>query len=137
MMKWRVNKNKSTLKGQIGSFLLVLVLFVMGLTSCTFDTNEFKPIVVPDTVSFMNDVAIPIFETRCAYSGCHYDNGIPPNLVQEKAYKSLQIGYINTSEPERSLLYEKIETAGSMAIYATDQDRKIILTWIEQGATNN
>ncbi len=112
-------------------------LFFSGLTSCTFDTNEFKPIVVPDTVSFMNDIVEPIFAPKCAYSGCHSDNGIPPILITEKAYNSLQKGSINLNEPENSLLYKKINTGGSMAIYASDQDRQIIITWIEQGAPNN
>ena len=117
--------------------VLIAGLSFSGLTSCTFDTNEYKPIVVPDTVSFMNDIVEPIFEPKCAYSGCHSDNGIPPVLVTEKAFNSLQSGYINLNEPENSLLYRKINTGGSMAIYASDQDRQIILTWIEQGAPNN
>ena len=117
--------------------ILVTIVVFMGLTSCTYDTYDYEPIVVPDTVSFMDDIVTPIFEPNCAYSGCHSQNGIPPSLVAEDAYNQLQQGYINTDNPPQSLLYEKIEIGGSMAVYASDQDRQIILTWIEQGAPNN
>ncbi len=136
-MKSQLTKYQNRSEHQLGSIFLVVILFLLGLASCTFDTNEYKPIEVPDTVSFSNDIAMPIFDVKCAISGCHFDNGIPPNLTPDKAYNSLQFGYIDVNDPEQSLLYHKINTGGSMAVYASDQDRKIILTWIEQGAPNN
>lgn len=136
-MKILINKSRERSKWQIADNILVIACFLLGMAACTFDTNEYKPIEVPDTVSFAGDIAMPIFDVKCAYSGCHADNGIPPNLTPAKAYNSLQSGYINTGDPEQSLLYQKINTGGSMAVYATDQDRKLILTWIEQGAPNN
>ena len=136
-MKKLINKSSNN-SARISIYIFLGIgLMLSGLTSCTFDTIDYKPIVVPDTVSFQNDIVLPIFEPSCAYTGCHSDNGIPPILIEEKAYNSLQSGFINLAEPERSVLYEKIDIGGSMAIYATDQDRKIILTWIEQGAPNN
>ncbi len=135
MKRWIINKINQ-IRG-IQFLLLTTMLFFCGLTSCTFDTNEYKPIVVPETVSFEGDIVQPIFTPNCAYSGCHSQNGIPPVLTPEEAYNELLFGYVNTEIPSQSLLYKKIATGGSMAVYASDQDRQIILKWIEQGASNN
>jgi hypothetical protein len=107
--------------------------------SCTYDTLEMKPVETPDTVSFSNDV-IPVFETNCAYAGCHNAGGIPPDLTEANAYFELTtFGYIeqDTALAEQSLLYQKIDIGGSMEKYASDNDRALILKWIKQGAQNN
>lgn len=121
--------------------LKLFYLFIgMGMTffieSCTYDEIIPKEVVVPDSVSFVTDI-IPIFNSNCNNSGCHNTNGIPPDLSADKAWISITFfGYLNTAEPENSLLYTKINT-GSMKINATDQHRALILKWIEQGAQDN
>jgi len=115
----------------------IAVIFLLGLmSSCTYDIIEPKPVEVPDVVSFSANV-IPIFDASCNASGCHANGGIPPNLTASGAYTSLTFfGYVDTEFPEQSILYQKVNT-GSMAKYATNQDREIILKWIEQGALDN
>ena len=119
-------------------FLIVAVLlFGAGVIfSCTYDEITPQVVEVPDNVSFSMDV-LPIFINTCAQSGCHASNGIPPNLSPDNAYISLTFfGYVDLGTPENSKIYQKI-TTGSMKNFATDQDRAIILRWIEQGALDN
>lgn len=116
---------------------LVVVLVLPSATSCTYHINEEEPVVVPDSVFFSTDI-IPIFDARCNNPGCHSANAIPPDLTAANAYNSLTLfGYVDTDNPEESVLYEAIAPGGSMEALATNQDRALILKWIEQGAQNN
>lgn len=115
----------------------LLMLMLSGfMMACTYDTITPKEVEVPENVSFNVDV-IPIFNDNCNNSGCHSTGGIPPDLTPDNAYISLTFfGYVDVDFPEESELYKKI-TIGSMEEYANDQDRAIILKWIEQGALDN
>jgi len=115
--------------------IIIITIFIGAISACTYD--EVVPKVdVPDSVSFALDV-LPIFENNCAKAGCHVSGGIPPNLSADQAFVSLTFfGYVDTTTPENSKLYQKI-TFGTMKANATDQDRAIILKWIEQGALDN
>lgn len=116
---------------------VILILILIGtMTACTYETISPKEPEVPSDVSF-NDNVIPIFNGICNNSGCHSNGGISPNLNSSNAYISLTFfGYVDLDVPAESELYKKI-TTGSMKDYASDQDRAIILKWIEQGALDN
>jgi len=133
------NKRKNKNSAGCRIFLAGMVLTVFsGLGACTYDTIKYTPVETPTVVSFSNDI-IPVFESGCALSGCHASGNIPPDLSAVNAYNSLMLGgYVetDTTMAEQSIIYQKI-TTGSMAKYATDQDRALILKWIEQGAQNN
>lgn len=106
------------------------------MVACTYEEIKPKKVDVPDSVKFSLNI-IPIFNSSCNNSGCHNTGGIPPDLAEPNAYNSLTFfGYVDVDAPESSILYEKI-TTGSMKANATDQDRALILKWIEQGALNN
>lgn len=116
---------------------LILFLALYSATSCTYHINENEPVEVPDSVFFSSDI-IPIFNARCNNPGCHSANAIPPDLTAANAYNSLTLfGYVDTENPESSVLYRAIAPGGSMEALATNQDRALILKWIEQGAQNN
>ena len=119
------------------NYCALIVLILLGATSsCTYETISPKEPEVPTEISF-NDNVIPIFNGICNNSGCHSTGGIPPNLTPTNAFVSLTFfGYVDLDVPEESEIYKKI-TDGSMKDYATDQDRAIILKWIEQGALDN
>ena len=120
------------------NFILLFMLSAMVLASCVWD--EIPPPNIPDiptdsSLSFSTNI-IPIFESSCATSNCH-DGSWKPNLTANVAYQELTTkGYINTSSPADSKLYQKID-GGSMQQYATDQERYLILRWIEEGAEDN
>jgi len=133
-----MNKNFTFLK-KLGEYIILLfMLSAMGLASCVWD--EIPPPEIPDipvdsSVSFSSQI-IPIFESSCATSNCH-DGSWRPNLTASVAYDDLiSGGYINTNTPASSELYIKID-GGSMQQYATDEDRYLILRWIDEGAEDN
>jgi hypothetical protein len=126
--------NKKKVRG-IGYVLIISVAtFIFGMEACTWDTIGD---VTPEHVSFTSDI-IPFFEASCAITGCHVAAGIKPNLSAVTAYSTLTSGdYISSpATAEQSKIYEKIST-GSMAKYATSQERALVLKWIQQGANNN
>jgi hypothetical protein len=119
-----------------GRLLCALALVGWSLSSCTYHTNDYDPLDVPDDVSFEQDI-IPIFEESCNTAGCH-SGTIPPDLRPEYAYNSLWLGeYIIPGEPaENTPLYQSID-GGTMTSYATDLERAYIEKWINEGAENN
>jgi hypothetical protein len=119
------------------STILVITFFLGTLIySCTYDEIIPPEVEVPENVSFSIDVQ-PIFTKSCALPGCHSAGGQQPNLSEGNAFNSLTFfGYVNLADPESSKIYQQIKI-GKMKTYATDQDRAIILKWIEQGAIDN
>lgn len=119
----------------IFTIVILGILAIVG-TSCTYEELIKPKVDIPDSVSFNVNI-LPIFNSSCNTSGCHNKGGISPNLSAADAYTTLIFfGYVDTDNPEVSEIYQKI-TNGSMKQYATDQDRALILSWIEQGALDN
>src|SRR6266702_6335739 len=124
-------KQKGTL-----SWIFLSALLCVILASCTDYVIKPAKVVVPDSVKFNANI-IPIFNASCNHAGCHTTGGHAPDLSPANAYTSLiYFGYVDTDTPENSIIYQKI-TTGSMKANATDQDRELILKWIQQGALNN
>ena len=119
--------------------LAIAILGMMALvsTSCTYEDLIKPKVEVPDSVSYNINI-LPIFNSSCNVPGCHNKGGIPPNLSESDAYTTLIFfGYVDPEVPaEENELYDKIAN-GSMKQYATDQERALILSWIEQGALDN
>jgi len=124
---------------KILTYLVVALLIATGLNACYYDeVATFEG--VPTNVSLKNDVQ-PIFDRDCNMSGCH-DAGPAhsPSLVKEKAYQDLTSGgYVNTTDPENSVLYLSVNGGGMPAGRAplSENDKKLILGWITDGAKNN
>ena len=90
-----------------------------------------KP-VIPPGISFSLDVQ-PIFDAKCM--DCH-SGLINPNLTYEESHINLiNGGFINTDDPESSIIYEKLRESHSSR--ATEEEKLIILLWITEGAENN
>jgi len=131
-------------------FLLPLAL--LGLVNCTtYKKQDLYPsqsgscaLDTVKTVSFSKNI-IPIFKTNCSYSGCHDDlvKAGSLDLDSADAYTSLMkrgTGYVNTSNPQASLLYSQLLSA-SQPMPPTgrlsDCDLQLIQVWMQQGAENN
>ena len=127
---------KTKLKQMLGKLLLAFIVSGLGLASCTYHTNDYDPLDVPDDVSFDADI-VPIFEASCNNAGCH-NGSIAPNLTRDVAYESLiRGGYVMPGTlAEDNSLYQAID-GGSMEAYATDLERAYIKKWIDEGALNN
>ena len=135
------------------NFLIAIVLL---LSACEYqklpepyynpytgiDTTGMSDTATKPLISFIKGI-IPRFQERCAVSDCHdgvtsATMPISPFLDSINAYNELWSGgYIDTANPENSLLYESILPGGEMYEYATDADRATILEWIKEGALNN
>ena len=121
------------------TYLVVVLLLATCLNACYYDeVATFEGL--PTNVSLKNDVQ-PIFDRDCSMSGCH--DAIPshdPSLVQEKAYQELTSGgYVNTADPPNSVLYLSVNGGGMPAGRPplSENDKKLILAWITEGAKNN
>jgi hypothetical protein len=119
--------------------VFVLAVFAISLDACYYD--EVASIEgVPTNVSLKNDVQ-PIFNRDCNMSGCH--DGVPahkPSLTPANAYEALTGGgYVNTTDPANSVLYLSVNGGGMPAGRAplSENDKKLILGWITDGAKNN
>jgi hypothetical protein len=113
----------------VATILLSATCFI-SCEKYTYDPPKLDPNVL---ISFQNDIA-PIFTGNC--TGCH-GGAIDPDLREGKAFNSLTNGgYLNTTTPESSRLYQQVVSAGHSARTSDIQKQKI-LAWIKQGALNN
>ncbi len=114
---------------------LGMILLLALNTSCYYNKTPLPPEPTGD-ISYAVDIQ-PIFNDNCV--ACHQaGTGVPLDLEESVSYNNLINGsFLNVDEPELSVLYVKINTGGSMSPYATDNNRSVILKWIEQGALNN
>lgn len=124
---------------KILTYLVVVLLFATLLNACYYDeVATFEG--VPTNVSLKNDVQ-PIFDRDCNMSGCH--DGVPshaPSLIPANSYQALTSGgYVNTTDPESSVLYLSVNGGGMPAGRPplSENDKKLILGWITDGARNN
>jgi hypothetical protein len=112
----------------------------LGLTGCYKDTILPDSLVDPDGtpqfVSFKTDLA-PIFNTKCALTGCHVDGAHKPYMKAEVSYVNIvNNGFVNTVLPKQSILYNMIN--GEMKEYIpAAADRQKVYDWIRNGAPNN
>jgi hypothetical protein len=115
-------------------------LLAFVITSCYYDEPPKPGSINPDNVSFSTHV-LPILNINCNNAGCHNQGGIPPDLSAERAHGNLLYGYVNTTIPKKSILYERIMgTSGSIMPTQgrmSERNIEIILAWIEKGALND
>ncbi|MCY1723389.1 hypothetical protein OU798_23765 [Prolixibacteraceae bacterium Z1-6] len=124
--------------------ILFSVVFVTFLfTGCLYNFMIPEPEIPTDPddpdapeISFTQDI-VPIFTSAKCVS-CH-NGGQAPNLTGTNVYSNIVPGYVNTSDPESSSIYDYPSPATgkhSWAKYSTTQASQILL-WINQGAQNN
>jgi len=122
------------MKSKIFNFKLCLgavciLFFAAGFISC--EKNVIDPIVIDPGVqiSFQNDVK-PILDSKC--KSCHNGYKFSPT------YQSIvDAGYINTANPESSILYDFGFMDASHIARSNDVEKQKVLLWIQQGALNN
>ena len=111
--------------------LLLAGVLVALATGC--EKYIIPPPVIEEGVSYSEQVQ-PIFDDKCV--NCH-SGGMDPDLRPEESYEFLTTnGYVDTLNPESSLIYSKL-LSGPHASRATEEEKLIILQWITEGAQNN
>jgi hypothetical protein len=117
--------------------LFSIVAFAVG---CRKDIERPRVLNLDATISFSKNIQ-PIFNNNCAKSGCHVEWGQAPNLSPGVAYDQLlELGYVDPSNPEGSLLYQRVSaTVKPMPPTGNLSSLQInsIYAWIKQDARNN
>jgi hypothetical protein len=132
---------------RIRVLVMPVIVMIMGVTiySCTYEKAELKvDCVLPDSSSFSKNIQ-PIFNTYCNGAGCHNSasHSGSLNLEPSVAYSQLfahGTGYIDTLNPEFSLLYSKLTSASGVMPPSGRLDvckTNLVLKWIKQKARNN
>jgi hypothetical protein len=118
-----------------GSFLVLVMLATLILSSCEYKDIERDETVVVEEMSFSNDIE-PIFKKQSC-TNCH--NGTTtPDLTSGNAYQSLiSDDFINLNTPTESKIYVVPKVGSGHPATCTSQQSNQILAWIEQGAKNN
>ena len=127
--------------------LPIFISIIIGSTffACTYQKQELKiNCVLPTTVSYNQDIQ-SIFNAQCATSGCHTSvakaGGL--NLQATVAYSQLTksgSGYVDTINPQFSILYSKLISASDYMPPTGKLDEckiQLVLKWIQQKAKNN
>ncbi len=119
-------------------FAGLLLAIGTGLTGCYKDVISpgSDPDGPPQFVSFSEDL-VPIFDTKCALSGCHVDGAHKPYLNASVAYQEIvNGGFVNLVIPKESILYKMVY--GAMSEYIPSKsDKQKVYDWIRNGAPNN
>ena len=127
---------------KLSIYLGLTFILAMGISL----TGCYKDVIIPDTavdpdgppqaVSFKNDLA-PIFNSKCALSGCHVSGAHKPYLPTATSYQEIvNGGFVNIIVPKESILYKKIN--GEMKEYIPSAtERQKVYDWIRNGAPNN
>ena len=127
---------------KVSIYLVLTFILAMGISL----TGCYKDVIIPDAavdpdgppqaVSFKNDLA-PIFNSKCALSGCHVSGAHKPYLPTATSYQEIvNGGFVNIIVPKESILYKKIN--GEMKEYIPSAtERQKVYDWIRNGAPNN
>ncbi len=115
---------------------LLMGLALIGLASCEYEPIVEPEVEVPTEVSFSVDVE-PIFSAQSC-TNCH-NGSRKPDLRAGNAYNSILSdgNYVNTCDPESSLIYTKPAPAGDHPKKYTTAQAAIVLKWITDGANND
>jgi len=119
-----------------GLVFMVALAFSGCYTDVIMPAAPVDPNGPPQAVSY-NDELSPMFESKCALSGCHVSGSHKPYLTPDVSYYQLvNGGYVNTSIPDESKLM--IMLRGEMSQYMpSSKDQQKVYDWIRNGAPNN
>jgi len=121
-----------------GSLIILLLISISTFTSCEYEFIEPEAVVIPEVISFSDDV-VPIFNKNCNISGCHAAGFAILDLSPASAYNQLFAkGLIDVDVPDQSKIYLKLtDTRGTHKDRSTPSEQALILEWIVKGAQNN
>lgn len=113
-------------------YFLVSGILAGFLVFSACEKVEYPPLEKPSGVSYADTIQ-PIFDAKCI--ACH-GGSRDPDLRPGNSYNALINGaYINTGNPAESKLLTTLY--GNHNDRATDPERQLILSWIEEGAQDN
>jgi hypothetical protein len=117
---------------------LLLLAVILSIQSCDLHEITYpEPEEKEEYVSYSESIQ-PLFNSDCI--GCH-SGSQSPNLSEGSSYASLTANtneYINTDNPESSLLYTKPQSSDHKMYWTPNPGKlNLILDWIKAGAPND
>lgn len=110
------------------------VIILLWLTSCEKETSKPEPNPVqepPCRPTYTSDIKA-IVNTKCAISGCHDGNS---GIVGFKEYATLKERADNGRI--KSYVFELKIMPPSTAVQLTDDEKKLVECWLDNGAPEN
>lgn len=126
------------------TFLLVITLLLLSISSCDDQINIPSDEDIPDSnISYSQHIQ-PIFNVRCATAGCHDDQTKAAGLSLT-TYQNTTASYVFVypGNPDASLLVLSVEGRSTYPMPPpgrpplTQKQIKAIRTWVKEGAKNN
>lgn len=117
-----------------------IFMIALSATGCYRDVLLPDSVVDPDGppqfVSYKEELS-PMFNDKCATSGCHVTGAHKPYLTPDISYNQIVGGgFVNIEIPKESILYKAIY--GEMSEYIPSaEDKQKVYDWIRNGAPNN
>jgi len=120
---------------------LLFLLFIIAGCDDTLTSDIEIPL---EDVSYSKSIQ-PIFNLKCATSGCHSSSHMAGGYSMQSWSETNTIPYILEGDSENSKLYLIISgkipptmpPINSSKLPLTDRERDGIKTWIDEGAKNN
>lgn len=122
------------------NIFFIIALVAILFTGCKYD--YILPDYVPpidnggNPISFSTQVA-PIFSTGNKCTQCHKPGGTSPDLTAANAYTQLMSQFVNTANPEQSIILTMPGSSAHSWKKFTATEAQTILQWIKEGAKNN
>lgn len=115
--------------------LICILLVLVFLSSCKWETIEPVEVELPDQpISFANDIQ-PIFNSKC--TGCHPSMAGLDLTAANSFNELINSGLVNTATPAESTIYTKPAPHGNHSAKYSVTEAALVLRWIQEGAQNN
>jgi len=111
---------------------IVVVIAAAAFSACEKIAIQPIPFDASTPWHFQADIQ-PIFNANCI--SCH-NGSRSPDLRDGKSYSALSKGYVNKPAAS-SRLYVKVSSSTTHIPRTSDNQKLMILNWIDQGALNN
>ncbi len=126
---------------------ILLLLITIAFIGCedTITGNEIDKVVIPEKDVSYSQYIQPVFNVKCATSGCHDDGTRAGDYSVTNWANAATPGIVDAYNEQTSRLVWRIDALGvepmppinSIIGPLTPNQRKGIRTWIREGALNN
>jgi len=127
-------------------FAIIILIFSFVACDDTITVESVDNTVIPSSNVSFGKYIYPLFQAKCAYSGCHSGAGAAGNLdLTSWVNATASVDIIRPGEPDLSRLVWAIDdTPGiplmpplNSGLALTENQREGIKTWIKEGAKDN
>lgn len=134
--------NKSFLYNMLLAFLFLLSIFFISCDDAITNTH-IDDIVIPSSNVSYAEYIQPVFNVKCATSGCHDNESFAGSYSLTTWSGAVIPGIVEPFNVDNSRMVWRIDQLGFPVMpppskgYLTKNQREGIKTWIREGAQNN